>query len=150
MEFLINKKILLGGSLATIVGVVALEHVGKKLKWDKKPSVLLTAAAEKSSEFWELCGKYVAIASSFYTHIDISEFTATCRNLVVPAAKLVISPFKTIKGYIDTAETYKHPGLIAVGTVTIVFILGGLCNYRYNFITSKKLMNALRLNKFRA
>lgn len=148
MEFLKqNKKFVFGCSLATLAGVFTLEHIGKKKKWNMKPSNALTVVADKSSLVWETVGKYIAIISGFYHYIDMSDLADTAYQLLLPTSNLVTSPLKTLKGYADTASSYLHPKLVLFGTLTLSLLFGGLYYRRNSFLNNCWLLDNLLIKK---
>jgi hypothetical protein len=98
------------------------EHIGRKAKTIFRPSVGLSYCADQAWWFWELCGNIFAKICSFYTYIDVTEIIETFIDLFTPMAKLVTSPLRFAYGYFNTADTYKYPFLIGLGTVTLMGI----------------------------
>lgn len=95
-----------------------------------KPSQGFGYVAQKGQDFFSWTGKGFAKLSSFYTYIELDEFYKTGHDLVKPAAKIVVSPAYTIKGYFDEMKTYqRRRWLIVLGTATIGGTAYVVCKY---------------------
>jgi hypothetical protein len=117
---------------AILFSAFLFEHIARKNGSNIKPSTVISFLADKSFLFWNKLGYYCAKLSSFYTYIDIKEIYQTLDDLFGPTVKLIISPYQFIKGYVDTALSYKYPILIGIGSITVVSILT-LCGYNFYY-----------------
>lgn len=148
MDFFVkNKSVIFSCSTATLAGVFALEHIGKKKEWNKKPSFALNAVANYSRSFWKFVGKYIAIASGFYNYIDVTDLIDTGSSLLLPVYNTTMSPLFALKSYAETASLYLHPNLVLFGTFTLVVLFGGIYR-KYNLMHFNTFLNHITFNRF--
>lgn len=88
-----------------------------------KPTVIIGFLAKKSKTFWSYIGWFIAKISSFYTYIDLGDLTKTAQELSIAIGKFVITPVYSVRQYWNTADTYKYPIMIILGTVTVIFLI---------------------------
>ena len=140
-DFFSKNKMLLGGIAGTLVGMIACEHVAKKLELEHKPSTLISSVSKKSYDTWKRVGGFVVWVSSFYTCVDLKDFGETIQDLTSSLAKLCMSPIGLFTGYYKSLnlDQYRNKLLIVLGTCTLV---GGGC-----FIASRR-SNATVVSKW--
>lgn len=96
------------------------EHTARTNKSNYKPSVAINFCSEKAKLLFKIIGTNIAKLSSFLVYIKFEELYATLYDIVKPTYELCMSPIEIIKGYADKASTYKTPGMIAIGSITLI------------------------------
>lgn len=111
------------GSTVAATAIFAAEHCGRKLAWRIRPSTILTYVSKKTNDLFAGLGKYIAIASSFYTYIDVEDLCQTAKDIAVPTFSIFTSPFNTIQGYYKKAREYVNPRVVVLGTTTLACLV---------------------------
>lgn len=105
------------------------EYIGARYESNNRPSILITQFATWCAKQWEWFGSLMADISSFYERLKIELILKSFSDLTESFLKLFASPLNVIKGYIKTAERYKYPLLIVIGSLTLLGLV--FCGYSY-------------------
>ncbi|XWV26246.1 hypothetical protein QJ857_gp0829 [Tupanvirus soda lake] len=137
-------------TLVKVVGNVALatlvwEHIGRKRETDFRPSVGLTLASDKSKNFFNWVGRGLALTSSYLTQLDLKDIAITVRDVGKPSVDLVVSPFHTLYGYVNKAQSYhKKEWMVYFGSgLAVLFMCAGY--YRFGNYLPTFLLRMPRL-----
>lgn len=106
---------------AGFIGVFAWEHIARKKKSDKKPSVMIAWSADNAKKLFTWIGGKFAWLSSFYNLIDMKDLKETANALIVPTWNLVTSPFWSLHAYYKTTRANQHPWVVVFGSMTLGF-----------------------------
>jgi hypothetical protein len=112
-----------------LVTSFAWEHIARTYGSQVKPSVGINFIAESAKTIFYKIGVFLSRLSSFLTYIKLGDLFQTAQDLFKPTFELLASPLETIKGYWETALTYKYPVTVTIGSITLVGIL--LCLWYY-------------------
>lgn len=105
---------------SAVAGAIFIwEHVARTKNSNVKPSVGINALANALRTGFYAFGKGLSKISSFLTFIELRDLYKTAEDLFKPTIELVASPLESVKGYWETAKTYKYPIVVAFGTVSI-------------------------------
>jgi hypothetical protein len=117
------------------------EHAANINQWQRKPSVYLTTGVEHSRRFFTRVGKVIARVSSFYTYLHLAELGQSFLGLAVPTGRLILSPFWTFVGYVQSLKLYEQAKsgngwVVLFGTSTL---LGLACTAAWYFGLTRSL-----------
>lgn len=118
--------------ILSVMGVTlfAWEHIARTRRSNLKPSVGFNWVVPKVRGFFYKIGSGLSYMSSFLTYIQLGELGQTAHDLFLPVVQIFGSPFEVLRGYWDTAEKYKYPIIIVLGS--LVLVAGGWFGwYRY-------------------
>jgi len=127
------------GIVTVFSSSVVWEHIARKTGSNFKPSVGLWNMIEPSQNFFLWLGGWLARLSSFYTYLKnfFGELFVSISELLTPLGQLCMTPLYFLKGYFDTAMTYKYHILVFLGTATILFMVYCIVSYflvKYGYI----------------
>ena len=127
------------GFLTVFFSSVIWEHIARKVGSNFKPSVGLWNMIDPAQQFFLWLGGWLARLSSFYTYLKnfFGELFVSVSELLTPLGQLCMTPLYFVKGYFDTAMTYKYHILVFLGTATIMFVVYCAVSYflvKYNYI----------------
>lgn len=128
--------------LAVFFSATVWEHIARKAGSTIKPSVALWNMIEPAQNFFWWFGDKLARLSSFYTYLKnfFGELFVTFGELLTPLVQLCMTPLYFLKGYFDTALTYKYHILVFLGTATLLFVTYSITSYflvKYDYIAPK-------------
>ncbi len=125
----------LGKFLGVFLALFLWEHICRQNNIQIRPSPYLFMVSNQAQKIFTTVGVYIALVSSFYTYIKVDELLTTLFDLVEPLFKLATSGFYIIKGYTQTADQYRYPIAITLGTATILFAIVMLFKKKPNLFT---------------
>lgn len=130
------------GFFAVFLSSVVWQHIARKLGSEIKPSIVLWNMVDPAQRLFLWLGTWLAHLSSFYTYLKkfCGELFISISELLIPVGQLCISPLFFVKGYFDTAMTYKYYLLVLMGTSTLLFAVYSVVSYflvRYSYIGQK-------------
>lgn len=95
------------------------EHIARTKGSTFKPSVAISWLSETLGNAFYNIGVGISKLSSFLTYIKLEDLYKTAHDLFKPIFELAWSPFQIIKGYCETALTYKYPIIITIGSLLL-------------------------------
>lgn len=120
---------------AGLVGTFIWELVARKKSSRKKPSVAIAWTATKSKNLFTTIGRGFGWVSSYLTIVDLQDLCGTLDDLFRPTCNLMLSPLSFFKGYWETANKYKYPILVVLGSM--LFFGGGFyLNSKFGLLNS--------------
>ena len=120
----LNWKFVYGSIIGTGFGIFIWEHIARKRKMNKKPSVFINCFAKHLGTFFKFCGIWTAKLSSIYTLINPKEIYITLEDLWKPIWDCVKSLGEFAKGYKKIAWDYGYPIVYVMGSMTLISVLG--------------------------
>jgi hypothetical protein len=105
---------------ATVLTTFIWELIARKKSSQKKPSVAIAWCATQSKYGWSRLGRGFGWLSSYLTIVDLHDVWGTVEDLVRPTWNLIVSPFAFFSGYWQTAQKYKYPILVCLGSLLLV------------------------------
>ncbi len=132
---------------ASIVTVIACEHLGRLYRWPIRLSSLLGPAATFLRHTFETGGKLFAWVSSFLTYLDLKDLGQTIYELAKPCYDIVVSPYYFFYGYVSQALTYLNKTwMIYIGSALLLGLaVYGLYRYRNSILITYLLSPLTRL-----
>jgi hypothetical protein len=107
-------------AVATVLTTCIWELIARKKSSRKKPSVAIAWFATQSKHLWSQIGRGFGWLSSYLTIVDLHDVWGTVEDLVRPSWNLLVSPFAFFSGYWETAQKYKYPILVCLGSLLLV------------------------------
>jgi hypothetical protein len=127
----------LPATAVTIVGfvvlIITLQHIGRTHGWTWTPGYVIEQVAIFSEHCWALVGRFWALISSFYARIDLKELWITCDQIFGPLSRLFWSWTQAFIEYTSVAHTFVHPGLVGLGSATLIGLVACLIYFKYTW-----------------
>ena len=138
-------KMLILSVCCTLLSILTLEHVGRKLASENRPSVLINYLAVKLGQVFLNLGRWCAKFGWIFEHLyDFGkEFFISCGDIVKSMINLLKSPWHFVYGYWEVIYQYQSffapfmTGVFwnCVVTACIIFLT------RFYFVTREFCMN---------
>jgi hypothetical protein len=121
--------------------IVLFEFVMRRRSNTYKPSKFIFFMSRVAEYMYKSMGRNFAYVSSFYHLVvdifSLEEFIQAGYDLLKASGRFLVTPLFVVNEYMKTIESYRYPGLVAIGTLTLLLVIGlSFSSYLPTYVTS--------------